>query len=102
MDTEWLAVTRERLKSDIAAFDKILAAAGFAFVGGNALFRLVRHSQAQLRFKHLARAGILARRFDAQVDWLRFGIIASHAGRRRLRGALGLGLDALKIGQLYG
>jgi cobalamin biosynthesis protein CobC len=97
LDRDWLAVTRERVQSDIAAFDKILAAAGFAFVGGSALFRLVRHSQAQLRFERLARAGILARRFDTHPDWLRFGIIASHAGRRRLRGALGLGLDALKI-----
>jgi cobalamin biosynthetic protein CobC len=97
LDTEWLAVTRERLKSDIAAFDKILATAGFAFVGGSALFRLVRHSQAQLRFKRLARAGILTRRFDAQADWLRFGIIVSHAGRMRLRTALGLELHALKI-----
>lgn len=97
LDTEWLAVTRERLQSNIAAFDKILAAAGFAFVGGSQLFRLFRHSQAKLCFERLARAGILARRFDAQADWLRFGITASHAGRRRLRAALGLGLDARKI-----
>jgi cobalamin biosynthetic protein CobC len=90
LDTKWLEVTRARLMVDAAALDKILAAAGFAFLGGTPLFRLVRHEKAQLWFERLAQSGILARRFEARPDWLRFGIIASDAHRMRLCAALGL------------
>lgn len=94
LDTEWLAVTRERLKLDIAAVDKILAAAGFAFLGGTPLFRLAQHRNSKLFFDRLAQAGILARRFDTQPDWLRFGIISLPAGRMRFGAALGLELGS--------
>ncbi len=89
VDIGWLAATGERLKSDIAAIDKILAAVGFAFLGGTPLFRLARHPGAQLFFDRLAQAGILARRFNARPDWLRFGIISLPAGRMRFGAALG-------------
>jgi cobalamin biosynthesis protein CobC len=94
LDNGWLAVTRERLKSDVATLDKILAAAGFAFVGGTPLFRLAQHPEAQLLFERLAQAGILARRFDARPDWLRIGIISLPAGRMRVRAALGLEFES--------
>ena len=94
-DTEWLAVTRERLTADIAALDEILAAAGFALLGGTPLFRLVRHREAQLWFERLAKSGILARRFESRPAWLRFGIAGTDAGRARLRTALGLGSSHL-------
>jgi cobalamin biosynthesis protein CobC len=97
LDKEWLAVTRERLQTDAAAVDKILAAAGLAIVGGTPLFRLVRHAEAQRLHESLAQAGILARRFDARPDWLRFGIVSLPAGRRRLRAALGLGLQGERM-----
>ncbi len=43
--------------TDASALDKILAAAGFAPVGGSPLFRLVRHEDAQVWFDRLAKAG---------------------------------------------
>jgi cobalamin biosynthetic protein CobC len=92
MDLEWLAVTRARLHADAAALDKILAAAGFAPVGGSPLFRLVWHEDAQAWFAWLAESGILVRRFAAHPAWLRFGIAGSDVGRMRLRKALGLEL----------
>jgi cobalamin biosynthesis protein CobC len=91
-DAEWLAATRARLHADASALDKILAAAGFAPVGGSPLFRLVRHDDAQGWFERLAKAGILVRRFAAHPDWLRFGIAGSGSGRMRLGAALGLEL----------
>jgi cobalamin biosynthesis protein CobC len=97
LDKEWLAATRERLQKDAAAVDKILAAAGFAFVGSTPLFRLVRHGEAQRLYESLAQAGILTRRFDTRPDWLRFGIVSLPAGRRRLRAALGLGLQGERM-----
>jgi cobalamin biosynthesis protein CobC len=92
IDPEWLAITRERLKVDAAAVDKILAAAGFAFLGGTPLFRLVQHREALRLYEGLAQAGILARRFVDRPDWLRFGIVSLPAGRMRLSAALGLEL----------
>lgn len=94
-DAEWLAATRTQLTAGASALDKILAAAGFAPVGGNPLFRLVRHEDAQGWFERLAKAGILVRRFAARPAWLRFGIAGSDAGRMRLRAALGLELPQL-------
>jgi len=91
-DAEWLAATRARLHADARALDKILAAAGFAPVGGCPLFRLVRHEDAQFWFERLAKAGILVRRFEARPAWLRFGIASSDAGRMRLCKALELEL----------
>jgi cobalamin biosynthesis protein CobC len=92
MDAEWLAATPARLHADARALDKMLAAAGFAPVGGSPLFRLVRHEDAQGWFERLAKAGILVRRFEARPFWLRFGIAGSDAGRNRLCAALGLAL----------
>jgi cobalamin biosynthetic protein CobC len=91
-DAEWLAATRARLHAGANALDKMLAAAGFAPVGGSPLFRLVRHEDAQGWFERLAKAGILVRRFEARPAWLRFGIAGSDASRMRLRKALGLEL----------
>jgi cobalamin biosynthetic protein CobC len=91
-DAEWLAATRARLHADAAALDKMLAAAGFAPIGGSPLFRLVRHEDSQGWFERLAKAGILVRRFEARPAWLRFGIAGSDAGRMRLCAALGLAL----------
>jgi cobalamin biosynthetic protein CobC len=91
-DAEWLAATRARLHADAKVLDKMLAAAGFASVGGSPLFRLVRHEDAQGWFERLAKAGVLVRRFAARPAWLRFGIAGSDAGRIRLCAALGLQL----------
>jgi cobalamin biosynthesis protein CobC len=91
-DADWLAATRARLHADSRALDKILAAAGFGSAGGNLLFRLVQHEDAQGWFERLATAGILVRRFEARPAWLRFGIAGSDAGRMRLCAALGLEL----------
>jgi len=90
LDDQWIAMIRNRLRSNGAALDKILAAAGFVMIGGTKLFRLVRHDAVQLLYQRLAQAGILTRRFEAKPDWLRFGIVAPGAGQTRLRAALGL------------
>jgi cobalamin biosynthetic protein CobC len=91
-DAEWLAATRARLHAGASALDNMLAAAGFAPLGGSPLFRLVRHEDAQGWFERLAKAGILVRRFEARPGWLRFGIVGSDAHRMRLCAALGLEL----------
>ncbi len=87
-DPDWLSATGQKLASDAAALDEILAAAGFAHVGGSPLFRLAARHDAAARYEALAGAGILVRRFDARPSWLRFGIPGCEADRSRLRAAL--------------
>ncbi|HET6378212.1 MAG TPA: threonine-phosphate decarboxylase CobD [Methylocella sp.] len=89
-DAPWRASARERLVKDAAKLDQMLAAAGFAPIGGTHLFRLAAHEHAQDWHARLARAGILARRFEARPHWLRFGIPGGEMAWRRLRAALGL------------
>ena len=81
-DDAWLAAARRRLEADLAWLDAALSAAGFAPIGGTALFRLVRHPRAAERFAALCEHGVLARPFRAQPDWLRFGApLDAHRGR---------------------
>ncbi len=87
-DSAWLAATRKKLTADAASLDAILAAAGFAALGGTPLFRLAAAPDAPRRFQALAEAGIWVRRFEARPDWLRFAIPNSEADRARLRAAL--------------
>ncbi len=86
-DKAWAQRTRAKLTEEAARLDKALIRAGFESVGGTALFRLVRADDAQERFRHLARRGILVRPFAEQPDWLRFGL-PSRQDWPRLRAAL--------------
>ncbi|SFK73376.1 cobalamin biosynthetic protein CobC [Methylocapsa palsarum] len=87
-DAGWIARAGARLAADGTALDALLSDAGFQAIGDTLLFRLVRHENAQRLFGALGQAGILARRFAARPDWLRFGIPADDAQRERLRSAL--------------
>ncbi len=73
-DATWLDATRARLQADVARLDGLLAQAGFRILGGTLLFRLAQHAAAAKTFDRLGQSGILARRFDAEPSWLRFGI----------------------------
>jgi len=92
MDRKWLAATRARLQQDTARLDDLLTAAGMQVIGGTRLFCLASTHDVHLTngktmwFERLGQAGILVRRFDAQPDWLRFGIPAN--GWDRLAAAL--------------
>ncbi|RBP02863.1 L-threonine O-3-phosphate decarboxylase [Roseiarcus fermentans] len=74
LDRQWLEATRRRLRDDGAWFDGALARAGFQAIGGNALFRLVRHPRARERFSRLCEGGVLTRPFAGHPEWLRFGV----------------------------
>lgn len=89
-DEAWLAAARTRLRDQESALDKMLVGAGFASAGGSVLFRLVWHKDAQGWFERLAESGILVRRFEERLDWLRFGIPGTDADMARLCKALGI------------
>jgi cobalamin biosynthetic protein CobC len=88
MDSRWLAATVQRLGDGACRLDGLLQAAGIEVVGGTNLFRLARHKDAAGLFSRLCLAGILTRPFQAQPDWLRFGIPGGPAEWERLDTAL--------------
>jgi cobalamin biosynthesis protein CobC len=87
-DAAWIVQTRHRLAKSAARLDAILAANGFAVIGGTNLFRLARTPDANKLFRHLGRAGILVRIFPERPEWVRFGLPANESAWRRLQNAL--------------
>ncbi len=85
-DTAWLAGARRRLAHDVPRLDALLAKAAMRVVGGTRLYRLAHTPDAMATFNRLGRAGILARRFEAEPAWLRFGIPGG--GWERIEAAL--------------
>jgi cobalamin biosynthetic protein CobC len=90
LDQKWAARTRETLKSQADRLDNVLAASGFAIVGGTSLFRLVRHSNAGARHQALAERHIWCRNFEWTDDLLRFGLPGDDDAFGRLATALAL------------
>ena len=87
-DAPWAEETRVRLTADAGRLDDLLVQNGLAVAGGTPLFRLASHEAAQDLFEHLARTGILARRFSGEATWLRFGLPGGAAEFERLGTAL--------------
>ncbi|MBN9015552.1 MAG: threonine-phosphate decarboxylase [Rhizobiales bacterium] len=87
-DERWASETRDKLREQAAKLDAVLQTAGFAAVGGTALFRLVRHRHASAYHTTLARQRIWCRRFDWADDLLRFGLPPNDAALERLALAL--------------
>lgn len=73
-DQAWARRTRVRLAREARRLDKALRAGGFDVAGGASLFRLARAGNAGARFEALGAQGILARPFDDDPSWLRFGL----------------------------
>ncbi len=87
-DRRWRDATAARLASDVAVLDALLTEAGMTVIGGTNLFRLAETERAEEVFSRLGRAGIMARRFEDQPHWLRFGLPANETEFSRLRAAL--------------
>lgn len=87
-DDAWIRATRVRLKAAAGRLDGLLVRARLRLVGGTPLFRLVDCERAPALFEHLARNGVLVRRFSESERWLRFGIPGSDAQFERLEKAV--------------
>ncbi|AYH45648.1 threonine-phosphate decarboxylase CobD [Azoarcus sp. DN11] len=90
-DRTWQDAMRARLEGEAARLAALLRHGGLGEPAGPALFQWLRHADAPAVQDHLARAGILVRRFDAPAS-LRFGLPPDEAGWERLAAAL----DALR------
>lgn len=87
-DTDWIAATRQALRTSAAELDRVLARHGYSPRGGCPLFRLVETADADGLFRRLARAAILTRPFADQPGWLRLGLPADAEALARLDAAL--------------
>ncbi len=72
-DRNWAAATRSRLATESAAWREILAQK-FTIIGHTPLFTLVESADADYCYNHLAKSGILTRKFVYNPYWLRFGL----------------------------
>ncbi|NMG43086.1 threonine-phosphate decarboxylase [Aromatoleum toluvorans] len=86
-DRGWQDAMRARLEGEAARLAALLRHGGLGEPAGPALFQWVRHADAPTVQDHLARAGILVRRFDAPAS-LRFGLPPDETGWERLAAAL--------------
>ncbi len=88
-DVDWAERTLAHLREEAAHLDEYLIRAGFAVVGGTALFRLARAPDAPAWFMRLASAGVLVRPFSYNPELLRFGLPGSRVAWQRLTSTLG-------------
>ncbi|MFO7858122.1 MAG: threonine-phosphate decarboxylase CobD [Ectothiorhodospiraceae bacterium] len=86
-DRDWQAATREWLQASARSLDTVLDAHGLAPAGGSPLFRYSLCAQAAAWQDHLARSGILVRRFQEPAA-LRFGLPPDDDALQRLDRAL--------------
>lgn len=87
-DPAWAAQTTRRLAEDAARLDALAAGAGWALVGGTALFRTYATPDAGAAQRRLARARIWSRIFPYSEGWLRLGLPGAEPEWQRLEEAL--------------
>ena len=87
-DRLWIDSTRTELSAASERLKALLGAAGLEPVGRTELFCLVRSTHAGEIFERLGEAGICVRRFDENVQLLRFGLPGTEMDWQRLKDAL--------------
>ncbi|MFD2175748.1 threonine-phosphate decarboxylase CobD [Rhodobacter lacus] len=88
LDRPWAEATTARLTAEAHRLDAIAAAAGWALVGGTALFRTYATPDALAAQERLARAQIWSRIFPYSPSWLRLGLPGGAREWDRLEKAL--------------
>ncbi|MDS9466170.1 threonine-phosphate decarboxylase CobD [Paracoccus sp. MBLB3053] len=87
-DQNWREATVTWLAEASLHLDRIVAAAGWQFVGGTHLFRLYETPDAEAARDRLARAAIWSRIFPWHPRWIRLGIPADRQEFDRIEAAL--------------
>lgn len=94
-DHEWAGRERTRLSADMDRLCDLLSFTGTDIIGRTDLFVLIECERAAALYDHLAKAGILVRRFQGFPKRLRFGLPGTAAHRARLEESL-RAFDAVK------
>lgn len=94
-DHGWAGRERTRLSADMDRLCDLLRGAGTNIIGRTDLFVLIECERAEALYDHLAKAGILVRRFQGFPKRLRFGLPGKAAHWARLEEALRT-FDAVK------
>ncbi|TGD62287.1 threonine-phosphate decarboxylase [Tabrizicola sp. WMC-M-20] len=87
-DTAWADAMRVQLSADAMRADRLAQGAGWACVGGTALFRLYDTPDATAARDRLARHHIWSRIFPYSPRWLRLGLPGPEDEWQRLTAAL--------------
>ncbi|MGL4412992.1 threonine-phosphate decarboxylase CobD [Roseinatronobacter monicus] len=87
-DAAWHDQTCSRLRADVARLDALAQRAGWALVGGTALFRTYATPDAARAQSTLAAAQIWSRIFPYSPHWLRLGLPGDTAEWARLEAAI--------------
>jgi len=87
-DSDWQSEMRAKLHVDAQRCDQIVSAAGWAPLGGTALFRLVKVHNALAAQNQLAKHQIWTRAFPYSKTWLRLGLPGPESEWHRLEDAL--------------
>lgn len=87
-DEAWIAVTRGQLASAAERLQGLLEDNGLAVLGGTSLFVLAEVEGARSLHAHMARRGILVRRFPERPTWLRFGLPPDNGAWERIEEGL--------------
>ena len=87
-DRGWIAATQKRLAEDALALDTLAARAGWALIGGCALFRTYATPDAAGAQNHLATHHIWSRIFPYSNSWLRLGLPGNPAEWAKLAKAI--------------
>lgn len=88
-DRAWRRRMAERLAIETGDMRQVVAQAGLHLVGGTELFSLFRSPDAAAIWERMARAGLLARRFEWDATLIRIGLPPDEAAMRRLREVFG-------------
>lgn len=86
-DIQWLARVKRELWKQQDRLEQLCMRYSLHTVGKTALFRLIRHEQANALWRHLALQGIWVRRFEYDSTWLRLGMPSSEQDWQRLEKA---------------
>lgn len=77
LDQKWITDTRKELANQMERLINLMDKVGISHVGGTSLFGLFRHPDMARINQKLISAGIYARTFDYNPNWLRFGLPAN-------------------------
>ncbi len=86
-DEDWQCATRAKLRAAGEDLRALLQRYG-TVLGGTDLFHLLLVEEAPALFSHLGARGVLARIFDYDQRWIRFGLPSDQVGCARLEACL--------------
>ncbi len=97
-DERWITETRKELNYQKERLVKLMGKSGISHVGGTSLFGLFQHPDMSRINRTLISAGIYARTFDYNPNWMRLGLPANELDWSQLLASLEKSYDRREYG----